>query len=112
MHIEQIEQILRENPNFDLIWIPSNEKQHKVLLNRLEKQSIACLFRNQAMMERAKEKTGFVRGIILIGEADNRLSNAEQRASAPIVVEKNVSAHKFDCLCNQLSDDLIGRFFC
>ncbi len=111
MKIEEIEQILRENPTFNLIWIPSNEKQEKVLLNRLKAESIAHLFNHKPSMERAKEKTGFVRGIVLIGKADNRLSNAEQRASA-IVVEKNVSAHKFDCLCSQLSDDLIGRIFC
>ena len=112
MKIEEIEQILRENPTFDLIWIPSSEKQEKVLLNRLKAENIAHLFNHKPSMERAKERTGFVRGIVLIGKADNRFSNREQRESAPIVVEKNVSAHKFDCLCSQLSDDLIGRIFC
>ena len=85
MKIEEITTILRENPNFNLIWIPSCEKQHKVLLNRLKNERIAYLFNNKAMIK---------------------------RESAQIIVERNVSAHKFDCLCSQLPNDLIGRIFC
>ena len=115
MQIKEIETILRENPNFDLIWIPSSEKQHQVLLNRLRKQSQSLVSSfetgNRTKYNKAKQQVGFVRGVVMVGEADNRLSNRKQRESA-IIIEKNVSAEKFDKFCSQLSDDLIIRIFC
>ena len=96
MQIEEIITILKENPNFSLIWIPSSQKLEETLIYRLYNRY---------------EQSQFVRGVVMIGKANNRLSNAEQRASATII-EKNVSAERFDKICDTLPRDLLGRIFC
>jgi hypothetical protein len=111
MQIKEIENILRKNPNFDLIWIPSSEKNHQILLNRLNKQTKNLIDGNKEKYNHYKQTTKNVRGVMMVGKANNRLSNAEQRKSA-IMIEKNISANRFDKICEDLPIDLWSRIFC
>ena len=93
---KEIEAKLRENKDANLIWIASSEKLKKSLIYRLY----------------SHKSVNNVRGMVLIGSADNRLSIAEQKVQAELI-ESNVSAEAFDKFCNEkLAEDLIGRIFC
>lgn len=115
MNKKEIEQILEENPNFDLIWVASSQKNEQMLLNRLHKgtKELEKSFSSgdRTKYEEMRKKASFVRGIVMVGVANNRLTNAEQRESA-FVIEKNVSAKAFDTFCNKLNEEYIGRIFC
>lgn len=92
----KIESKLRENKDANLIWIASSEKLKKSLIYRLY----------------SNKSVDGIRGVVLIGSADNRLSIAEQKAQAELI-ESNVSSEAFDKFCNEeLAEDLIGRIFC
>lgn len=121
---EEIETILKENPNYDLIWVASSEKNRKSLVYRLKMQTKAL---EQSLFSKDEEKkrlgtekyeyygkkVNSIRGVVLIGIADNRLSNKQQRESAEFVVEKNVSSETFDKFCNkELSEKFWGRIYC